>query len=114
MLITSACSCNQHVCLHHCCCCSLPFVVDLRSKTTAVSAVQNDIYDFSFRYALQNDMTKVFGICLSLVYVAPSVDSCKFACTIAVPCTWLLTYVPKPLRFLHSRMIRDFRMMTWF
>jgi hypothetical protein len=54
MLITSACSCNQHVCLHHCC--SLPFVVDLRSKTTAVSAVQNDIYNFSFRYALQNDI----------------------------------------------------------
>ena len=63
MLITSACSCNQHVCLHHCC--SLPFVVDLRSKTTAVSAVQNDIYNFSFRYALQNDMTKGFGMSFS-------------------------------------------------
>jgi uncharacterized membrane protein len=27
-------------------------------------------------------MTEVFGICLSLVYVAPSVGLCKLACTI--------------------------------
>ena len=101
MLITSVCSCNQHVCLHHCCCCSLPFVVDLRSKTIAVSAVQNDIYNFSFRYVLQNDIRLKFLVYVSLV-VAPSVDSCKFVCTIAVPCTWLLTYVPRPLRFLHT------------
>lgn len=62
MLITSACSCNQQVCLHHCC--SLSLVVNLRSKTTVVSALQNDT-TFVFQYALQNDMTKVFGLCLS-------------------------------------------------
>jgi len=46
-------------------------------------------------------MSIFFGICLSLVYVAPSVDSCKFA----VACTWLLTYVPSSLWFLHFGMI---------